>query len=88
MGDEAYRKCTARELQNQRLIRSLEVEGVGLILTAIIDYKGQRIIGQSILPGIFAQVRALSPAHRCSPGIAYYSISPLYIRTRARTWRG
>lgn len=56
VGDDAYRKCTARELQNQRLIRALEVEGVGLILSAIIDYKGERIIGQSIIPGIFAQV--------------------------------
>ena len=26
-----------------------------MILCAIIDYKGQRIIGQSIIPGIFAQ---------------------------------
>jgi hypothetical protein len=57
VGDEAYRKCTGRELQNQRLIRSLEIEGVGLILSSIIDYKGQRIIGQSVIPGIFAQVR-------------------------------
>jgi hypothetical protein len=44
-------------VQNQRTIRALDIDGVGLILSAIIDYKGQRIIGQSILPGIFAQVK-------------------------------
>jgi protein TIF31 len=56
-GDEAYKKSVSRDVQNQRTIRALDIDGVGLILSAIIDYKGQRIIGQSILPGIFAQVQ-------------------------------
>lgn len=47
-------------------MRSLEIEGVGLVLTCIVDYKGLRIIGQSVIPGIFAQVRVLSIYHRNS----------------------
>lgn len=81
VGDDAYRKCTGRELQNQRLIRALEVEGVGLILCAIIDYKGERIIGQSIIPGIFAQVGSL-----CRPdsyrGLTSHSLCDLTGRER------
>lgn len=40
-----------------------EIEGVGLILCATVDYKGQRIIGQSIIPGIFAQVLHAAASH-------------------------
>lgn len=31
------------------------IEGLGTVLCAVVDYKGQRIIGQSIIPGIFTQ---------------------------------
>lgn len=54
-GDEAYRKSTNREVQNQRLIRSLEVEGLSLTLITSVDFKGQRYVGQSVVPGVFTQ---------------------------------
>lgn len=31
------------------------IEGVSTVLCTIVDYKGQRYIGQSIIPGIFTQ---------------------------------
>jgi hypothetical protein len=32
-----------------------EIPGVGFMLCTTVDFKGQRLIGQSIIPGIFAQ---------------------------------
>ena len=55
MGDAAYRKTTSRELQNQRIIRALEIEGLGSTLCTIVDFKGERFICQSVIPGILAQ---------------------------------
>lgn len=54
-GDEAFRKSTGRDLQNQKTIQAFGIEGLGTVLCAVVDYKGQRIIGQSIIPGIFTQ---------------------------------
>ncbi len=31
------------------------IEGLGTVLCTIVDYKGARLIGQSIIPGIFTQ---------------------------------
>lgn len=57
-GEEAARKVNSRDLANQRLIRSLEVEGLGSVLCTIVDYKGVRYVGQSIIPGILNQGEA------------------------------
>jgi hypothetical protein len=43
-------------MANQKIIRALEIEGLGTVLCAMVDYKGIRYVGQSIIPGIFNQV--------------------------------
>lgn len=40
---------------NQKLVRALDIEGLGSVLCTIVDYKGVRYVGQSIIPGIFNQ---------------------------------
>jgi protein TIF31 len=57
-GDEAARKANSRDLANQKLIRTLEIEGLGSVLCTLVDYKGTRYIAQSIIPGILAQGEA------------------------------
>jgi len=37
------------------LIVGIDVDGLGSVLCAIVDYKGIRYVGQSIIPGIFNQ---------------------------------
>jgi protein TIF31 len=55
VGEEAARKATARDMLNQKLLKSLEIDNLGTVLCTIIDYKGIRYVGQSIIPGIFNQ---------------------------------
>ena len=57
-GDEAARKANSRDLANQKLIRTLDIEGLGSVLCTLVDYKGTRYIAQSIIPGILAQGEA------------------------------
>lgn len=54
-GDDAARKSMNYDLVNQKLIQALGIDGLHIVMTTIVDYKGQRIIGQSILPGILYQ---------------------------------
>lgn len=54
-GQEATRKTSGRDLYNQKLLRALNIEGLGTVLCTIVDYKGIRYVGQSIIPGIFSQ---------------------------------
>eukprot|EP00599_Poterioochromonas_sp_BG-1_P000544 CAMPEP_0173137880 /NCGR_PEP_ID=MMETSP1105-20130129/3356_1 /TAXON_ID=2985 /ORGANISM="Ochromonas sp., Strain BG-1" /LENGTH=1420 /DNA_ID=CAMNT_0014050365 /DNA_START=191 /DNA_END=4453 /DNA_ORIENTATION=- len=54
-GEEAARKTTARDLLNQKLVKALEIDGLGTVLCTIVDYKGTRYVAQSIIPGIFNQ---------------------------------
>jgi protein TIF31 len=54
-GEEAARKANSRDLANQKLIRTLEIEGLGSVLCTLVDYKGTRYIAQSVIPGILAQ---------------------------------
>ena len=39
-------------LSNQTFDPCTKVEGLSTVLTGIVDYKGQRIVGQSIIPGV------------------------------------
>lgn len=54
VGDEAYRKLASRDLQNQNILRALNVPGLCTVPFTLIDYKGDRIIGQGMIPGILA----------------------------------
>ena len=51
-GDDASRKLAGHDLKNQRMIQSLDVEGLCTVLSCIVDFKGARLIGQTIIPGV------------------------------------
>jgi protein TIF31 len=51
-GNEASRKYAALDLKNQRLIQSVNIQGLNTVLTAIVDYKGDRLVAQTVVPGI------------------------------------
>lgn len=40
------------DLRNIRLIHQMNIPGLHLLNTCLVDYKGHRIIAQSIIPGI------------------------------------
>eukprot|EP01038_Epipyxis_sp_PR26KG_P005210 gene5210-7248_t len=54
-GDEAMRKATTRDLNNHKIVRSLGISGLSTVVLTIIDFKGDRIVGQSMIPGIITQ---------------------------------
>lgn len=43
---------TNADLRNLRLLHRLDIPGLHLLNTAIVDYKGYRVLAQSIIPGI------------------------------------
>lgn len=51
-GDEACRKMYAQDMQNQRLIQTANITGLNTVLTCLVDYKGFRIVAQSMIPGV------------------------------------
>ena len=51
-GDDASRKLAGHDLKNQRMIQSLNIEGLCTVLSCIVDFKGARLIGQTIIPGV------------------------------------
>lgn len=55
-GNEACHKVAGHDLRNQKILQSLHIDGLHTVLTAIVDYKGQRWIGQSVIPGILQAV--------------------------------
>jgi protein TIF31 len=55
-GDEASRKSTLQDFNNQKLLHALGIEGLSSVLCTVVDYMGQRVVGQSIIPGILQQV--------------------------------
>ena len=65
-GDEACKKYAGLDLKNQRLIQSYDIEGLHTVMTAIIDYKGERIVSQTVIPGILsAGERSARLMHGC-----------------------
>lgn len=40
------------DLRNLRILHRLEIEGLSVLNTCLVDYKGHRVIAQSIIPGI------------------------------------
>jgi len=43
----------SHDLHGVEMYNHLDVDGIHTLLTAIVDYRGERLIGQSIIPGIF-----------------------------------
>ncbi|KAG4412083.1 Intracellular distribution of mitochondria [Cadophora malorum] len=54
-GDEAARVATGKDVMGVRMVNQLDIEGLFTPGTVVIDYMGKRLVGQSIVPGIFKQ---------------------------------
>jgi protein TIF31 len=52
-GDEAARVAVGKDVTGVRLVNQLDIDGLFLPGTVVVDYLGKRIVGQSIVPGIF-----------------------------------
>lgn len=54
-GDEAARVATSKDVAGVRLVNQLDIDGLFTAATVVVDYLGKRVVGQSIVPGIFKQ---------------------------------
>ncbi|EPE36093.1 hypothetical protein GLAREA_05431 [Glarea lozoyensis ATCC 20868] len=54
-GDEAARVATGKDVMGVRMVNQLDIDGLFTPGTVVVDYLGKRIVGQSIVPGIFKQ---------------------------------
>lgn len=54
-GDEAARVATGKDVAGVRIVNQLDIDGLFTPGTVVVDYLGKRIVGQSIVPGIFKQ---------------------------------
>lgn len=54
-GDEAARVATGKDVMGVRMVNQLDIDGLFTPGTVVIDYLGKRLVGQSIVPGIFKQ---------------------------------
>ncbi|KAI1861109.1 hypothetical protein JX265_009728 [Neoarthrinium moseri] len=54
-GDDAARVATGKDVSGVRLVNQLDIDGLYSPATVVVDYLGKRIVGQSIVPGIFKQ---------------------------------
>ncbi|KAK5111030.1 hypothetical protein LTR62_005405 [Meristemomyces frigidus] len=54
-GDEAARVATGKDVQGVKAVNQFDINGLFTPGTVVVDYLGKRIVGQSIVPGIFKQ---------------------------------
>ncbi|KAF2455805.1 clustered mitochondria-domain-containing protein [Lineolata rhizophorae] len=54
-GDEAARVAVGKDVVGVRAVNQLDVKGLHTPGTVVVDYLGVRVVGQSIVPGIFKQ---------------------------------
>ena len=54
-GDEAARMAVGKDVAGVQAVNQLDLPGLYTPGTVVIDYLGKRIVGQSIVPGIFKQ---------------------------------
>lgn len=54
-GDEAARVATGKDVGGVRSVNQVDLEGLFTPGTVVVDYCGKRVVGQSIVPGIFKQ---------------------------------
>ncbi|KAI9487743.1 MAG: clustered mitochondria-domain-containing protein [Benjaminiella poitrasii] len=52
-GDEAAHVAVGKDLEGVKILNSIDADELYTLASAIIDYKGIRIVAQSIVPGIF-----------------------------------
>lgn len=54
-GDEAARVAVGKDVIGVRAVNNLDIHNLFTSGTVVVDYQGKRIVGQSIVPGIFKQ---------------------------------
>lgn len=54
-GDEAARVAVGKDVMGVKVVNQLDIQGLYTPGTVVVDYLGKRIVGQSIVPGIFKQ---------------------------------
>ncbi|KAI9809499.1 MAG: Intracellular distribution of mitochondria [Pycnora praestabilis] len=54
-GDEAARVATGKDVMGVRAVNQLDIQGLFTPGTVVVDFIGKRLVGQSIVPGIFKQ---------------------------------
>jgi protein TIF31 len=54
-GDEAARVAVGKDVTGVQAVNQLDIHGLYTPGTVVVDYLGKRIVGQSIVPGIFKQ---------------------------------
>ena len=54
-GDEAARVAVGKDVVGVRAVNQLDIQSLYTPGTVVVDYLGKRIVGQSIVPGIFKQ---------------------------------
>ena len=54
-GDEAARVAVGKDCTGVKAVNQLDIQGLFTPGTVVVDYLGKRIVGQSIVPGIFKQ---------------------------------
>lgn len=54
-GDEAARVAVGKDVLGIKAVNQLDINGLFTPGTVVVDYMGRRIVGQSIVPGIFKQ---------------------------------
>ncbi|KAI8337160.1 clustered mitochondria-domain-containing protein [Chlamydoabsidia padenii] len=51
--DEAAHVATGKDLEGVKILNSIDTDGLYTLGSVIVDYKGIRVVAQSIVPGIF-----------------------------------
>lgn len=54
-GDDAARVATGKDVNGVRLVNQFDIDGLYSPATVVVDYLGKRIVGQTVVPGIFKQ---------------------------------
>ena len=54
-GDEAARVAVGKDVSGVKAVNQLDIQNLFTPGTVVVDYLGKRIVGQSIVPGIFKQ---------------------------------
>ncbi|KAJ3083536.1 Intracellular distribution of mitochondria [Quaeritorhiza haematococci] len=61
-GTEAAHVAFSKDIEGVRMLNNLDIDGYFTLGTAVIDYKGQRVVAQTIVPGILKKTLPLPVA--------------------------
>jgi protein TIF31 len=59
-GDNAAHVAVSKDVDGVGMLNLLDLEGVHTLGTALVDYKGQRLVAQTIVPGILRRTQQMS----------------------------